>query len=206
MKIEFKELQKNDYKKAIRFAVKGMHFDWYLDNKILLNLYGRYFWYQELNRATQVIAAYVGERMVGVLLADMKGEEKKYRSFGRLLYVKIFEFLQNRFYKDGAGLYQETTKQMLKEYLKQNEPDGEIVFLATDPKAKMRGIGSMMLLELEKREPGKTVYLHTNDSCMYQFYEKRGFERVYETDIELDVKTKKVPLKCFVYSKKLWEG
>ena len=206
MRIDFKELQKNDYKKAIRFAVKGMHFDRYLDNKILLNLYGRYFWYQQLNRATQIIAAYVGERMVGVLLADMKGEEKTYRSFGRLLYVKFFEFLENRFHKDGATLYQETMKQMLKEYLKQNEPDGEIVFLATDPKAKMRGIGSMMLMELEKREPGKTVYLHTNDSCMYQFYEKRGFERVYETDIELNMKTKKLPLKCFVYSKKLFEG
>ena len=206
MKIEFRELQKKDYKKAIRFAVKGMHFDRYLDNPILLNLYGRYFWYHELNRATQVIAAYVGERMVGVLLADMNGEEKAYRSFGRFVYVQIFKFLQNRFHKEGASQYEETTKQMVKEYLKQNEPDGEIVFVATDPKAKMRGIGSMMLLELEKREPGKTVYLHTNDSCMYQFYEKRGFERVYETDIELDVKTKKVPLKCFVYSKKLFEG
>ena len=206
MKIEFKDIQKKDFKKAIRFAVKGMHFDRYVDNKILLNLYGRYFWYQELNRATQVIAAYVGERMVGVLLADMKGEEKKYRSFGQLLYVKLMGFVQKRFHEDDAMLYTETTKQMLKEYLKQNEPDGEIVFLATDPKAKMRGIGSMMLMELEKREPGKTVYLHTNDSCMYQFYEKRGFERVYETDIELNVKTKKIPMKCFVYSKKLFEG
>lgn len=206
LKIDFKEIQKKDYKKAIRFAVKGMHFDWYLDNKILLNLYGRYFWYLELNRATQVIAAYVGDRMVGILLADMKGEEKKYRSLGRFLYVKIFDFLQKKLYKDGAGLYEETTKQMLKEYLKQNKPDGEIIFLATDPKAKMRGIGSMMLLELEKREPGKTVYLYTDDACAYQFYEKRGFDRVCETEIELDMKTKKVPLKCFVYSKKLFEG
>ena len=206
LKIEFRELQKKDYKKAIRFAVRGMHFDWYLDNKILLNLYGRYFWYLELNRATQVIAAYVGDRLVGVLLADMKGEVKKYRSLGRFLYVKIFDIVQKKLYKNGAGLYEETTKQMLKEYLKHNVPDGEITFLATDPKAKMRGVGSMMLLELEKREPGKMVYLHTDDACVYQFYEKRGFERVCEMEIELDMKTKKVPLKCFVYSKKLFEG
>lgn len=206
MNIEFKEIQKKDYKKAIRFAVKGMHFDWYFDNKILLNLYGRYFWYKELNRATQAIGAYVGERLVGVLLAEMKGETKKYRSFGRFLYVKIFEIMQKKFYKGNAVLYKETSQQMLKEYLKQNKPDGEIIFLAADPKAKMRGVGSMMLLELEKREPGKTVYLHTDDACVYQFYEKRGFERVYETDIELDMKTKKVLLKCLIYSKKLWEG
>ncbi len=205
MKIEFRELQKKDYKNAIRFAVKGMHFEWYLDNKILMNLYGKYFWYLKLNHATQVIAAYSGERLAGVLLADMKGEEKEYRSVGKFIYVKLFDLLQ-KFRKDESGLYKDTKKQMLKEYLKQNDPDGEIIFLATDPKAAMRGIGSMMLLELEKREPGKTMYVHTDETRAYQFYEKRGFERVCETDIELDVKEKKMPLKCFIYSKKLWEG
>lgn len=32
MNIEIKSLRKKDYKKAIQFAVKGMHFDWYLDS------------------------------------------------------------------------------------------------------------------------------------------------------------------------------
>ncbi len=205
MRIEFREIQERDYKNAIRFAVKGMNFDRYLESKILMNLYGRYFWYLKLNRATQVIAAYAGERLVGILLADMKGEEKKNRSVGRFVYVKLFDIL-HMFRKDYSSLYKETIKQMEKEYLKQNNPEGEIIFLVTDPKATMRGVGSMMLLELEKREPGKTVYVHTDETRAYQFYEKRGFERVFETDIELEMKTKKMPLKCFIYSKKLWEG
>lgn len=58
MQLELRELRKQDYKKAIRFAITGMHFDWYMDSRVLLNLYGRYFWYLELTRATQVIAAY----------------------------------------------------------------------------------------------------------------------------------------------------
>ena len=57
-----------------------MHFEWYLDNPFLLQLYGRYFWYLELSRATQVIAAYAGEELAGVLLAELEGEPKKYRS------------------------------------------------------------------------------------------------------------------------------
>ena len=28
--LEIKELRKQDYKKAIAFAIKGMHFDWYI--------------------------------------------------------------------------------------------------------------------------------------------------------------------------------
>ena len=77
MNIEIKDIRKKDYEKAIQFAIKGMHFDWYLNNKFLLNAYGRYFWYLEVNRATQILAAYVGDKFVGVLLAEIKGEEKK---------------------------------------------------------------------------------------------------------------------------------
>ena len=77
MKIEIKNIRKQDYKKAIQFAVKGMHFDWYLDSKFLLNAYGRYFWYLEINRATQIFAAYTAGEFAGVLLAEMYEEEKK---------------------------------------------------------------------------------------------------------------------------------
>ena len=97
MEVELRELKRTDYAKAIQYAITGMHFHWYLDSRFLLNLYGRYFWYLELGRATQVIAAYVGDRLAGVLLAEMKGEPKQTRSFWRRLYVRGFEFLQNAF-------------------------------------------------------------------------------------------------------------
>ena len=81
MSIEIKDIRKKDYKKAIQFAIKGMHFDWYLDSKFLLNAYGRYFWYLEINRATQILAAYVDNEFVGVLLAEMYAEEKSKITF-----------------------------------------------------------------------------------------------------------------------------
>ena len=85
MELAFKQLEKKDYKKAIQFAIKGMHFDWYTKNKLLLNLYGRYFWYLELNRATQIIALYADDELAGVLLADIKGKSKKHHSFSQKL-------------------------------------------------------------------------------------------------------------------------
>ena len=75
-KLEIRKLVKKDHKRAIQFAIEGMHFDWYVENKFLLNLYGRYFWYTELNNATQIIAAYNDNRLAGVLLCEMKGEPK----------------------------------------------------------------------------------------------------------------------------------
>lgn len=201
MKIEIKDIRKIDYKKAIQFAIKGMHFDWYLDNKFLLNAYGRYFWYLEINRATQILAAYAEGKFVGVLLAEIKGEKRKHQNFWQKIYVKIVDAIQKTLFKDGAGLYENTTKEQLAHYLKTNTPDGEIIFLAADPDCKIKGIGTALLNALEEKERGKTLYLYTDDACTYQFYEHRGFKRVEEKEVILEMPKGKVPLKCFIYSK-----
>ena len=91
---------------------------------------------------------------------------------------------------------------MLEEYKKNNNPDGEIIFLVADPDAKIKGIGTKLLEEYEKREKGKLIYLYTDNMCTYQFYEHRGFERVQEKDIVLKLKND-VNLKCMLYSKQI---
>ena len=201
MEVEIRELRKRDYGKAIQFAITGMHFNLYLDHKFLLHLYGRYFWYSELQCATQVIAAYLGDELAGVLLADMRGEKKRHRTIGQTIYVKIFAFLQNTFYKGGTSIYDAANREMLGEYLEKNQPDGQVVFLAADPDSKEKGIGTKLLEELERRERGKDIYLYTDDACTYEFYEHRGFVRSSEREVVLDFGNKKVPLKCFLYSK-----
>lgn len=203
MEIEVKDIRKADYKKAIQFAVTGMHFDWYLNNQFLLNAYGRYFWYLTINRATQIFAAYVDGRFAGVILAEIKDEEKKQESFYQKIYVKFVDVIQRIFFRGGAGLYEDTTKEQLAHYLKSNTPDGEIIFLAADPDCKVKGIGTALLNALEQKEKGKLLYLYTDDGCTYQFYEHRGFERVEEKEIVLEMPKGKVPLKCFVYSKRI---
>lgn len=203
MNIEIRNIGKKDYKKAIQYAIKGMNFNRYLDSTFLLNLYGRYFWYLELCNATQIISAYLDGELVGVLLAEIKGEEKRYQSFWKELYVRVFDFLQHLFYKDGVNAYDEANKQMLKRYKREYNPDGEIRFLAVNPNIKGKGIGTVLLRELEKREQGKVIYLFTDTGCNYQFYEHRGFEKVGEKEILLNFKTNQVELKCLLYSKKL---
>ncbi len=111
MEIQITNIKKKDYKKAIQFAKTGMHFDLYLDNKFLLYLYGNDFWYDELNRATQVIAAYVGEKLAGVLLADIKEKRNHTGRLEKQCISNIFNLLQTLFYKGGAGVY-DTTNQV----------------------------------------------------------------------------------------------
>lgn len=156
-----------------------------------------------MTRATQVIAAYYGNEFAGALLCEIKGEKKKYRSFWKTVYVKIFDFLQNAFVKGGVGVYDEANREMFRDYCSKNAPDGEIIFLAANPDIEVRGIGSFLLQELERREKGKKVYLYTDDACTYQFYEHRGFERAKQKNVDLVIGSKKVNLWCFLYSKLL---
>lgn len=201
--LQITELRKKDIRKAIQFAIKGMHFDWYMDSKLELNLYGRYFWYLESNKATQMIALYDEDRLAGVLLARIKGEKLTYKSFGKYIYVKVFDFLQRKIYPFGAGTYEDTNKKMLHEYKKKHNPDGEILFLAADPDVKIKGVGTQLLDELARREAGKEIYLFTDSACTYQFYEHRGFTRACEENLILDFDGKKVTLDSYLYSKKM---
>jgi GNAT superfamily N-acetyltransferase len=201
MEVKIKQLQKKDFTKIIDFAIEGMHFNRYVDNKLALRLYGRYFLYLELERATQVLAAYMGDKLVGILMADLKNEPKQYSSFWRKLYVKIFKAIMAIVVKDGPNIYDEANKAMLNDYLKNANPDGEICFLAADPTIQGKGIGTLLLEELGRLEKGKLIYLYTDDNCTYQFYEHKGFERSEEKEIKMELGGKTVPLTCLLYSK-----
>ncbi|WP_376785699.1 GNAT family N-acetyltransferase [Ruminiclostridium cellobioparum] len=201
MKIEIKELACKDYNKAIDFAIKGMHFNRYVDNKLTLRLYGRYFLYLELERASQALAAYMGDRLVGILMADIKNEPKMHASFWRKFYVKMFKFIMSVVVKGGPDIYDEANKEMFNEYSKKAKPDGEICFLAADPTIQGKGIGTLLLGELGRREKGKLIYLYTDDNCTYQFYEHKGFERLEEKEIKMELGEKTLPLTCLLYSK-----
>ena len=201
--IKIQELRKQDYKKARQFAIQGMHLYWYVSDKIILNLYARYFLDMELRRATRAYGAYENGRFIGILLADMKNEPKKYRSIWRTAYIRFFDWLQHLVAGDGVEAYNKANQEILRGFCEKNTPDGEIVFLAADPDSKVRGIGTALLAALEKDERGKLVYLYTDSACTYQFYEHRGFIREGERQVELNLEKKTVPLTCFIYAKKL---
>ena len=78
--------------------------------------------------------------------------------------------------KDSKGGYDDTNEELLSDYLK-TFPRWRNCLLAANPDLKIKGIGSKLLKEFERREQGKEVFLFTDSGCTYQFYERRGFER-----------------------------
>lgn len=203
--IEIKHIRKRDYKRAQQFAIQGMHLNWYMDSGLILNLYSKYFWHMELNRATKVYGAYVEDAFVGVLLADMRNEPKRYHRWWRTAFVGIFNILQHIFAGQGIDTYDMANQDMLSSFCKRNTSDGEIVFLAADPNSPIKGVGTALLAAFEADEKGKQIYLYTDDACTYQFYEHRGFKREEERDTVIAVGGRQVPLKCLLYAKRIPE-
>ncbi len=202
MSFQIRPLRKKDYWSAIRASISGMHFDWYMNRPLQL-LYGYYFWAMELNRATQILVAEENGTFAGVLLARFDGEPPAHRSRGEQAYVRFAQWIQKIFTEDSSGYYYETVDALTKEYLGRANPDGEILFLAADPKRKGSGVGTRLLQALAEREPDKTVFLNTDSACTYQFYDRRGFRKEEEKEIILKLPKRNLPITIMVYSQKL---
>lgn len=203
MDIVIKNMRKKDFGKIQKFASQGMQFNMYTENKLELYFYTKYFWYLELNRASQILAAYMDDYLVGVLLADMKDEPKVMVSFWRRFYVGLVEWVMKIGYNGVSDSYDEVNKEMLAQFRNKYCPDGELNFLAVDPSINGKGIGSKLMDELEHREKGKLIYLFTDTGCTYQFYDCRGFEQSEIRKIDIEVRGKKISQDCFLYSKRL---
>jgi len=203
MAIQIRELDSKDYDTARQFAIDGMDIRRYSDIPYEIYLYSKFFFYMELIKSTQILAAYEDDKLIGVLMVEMKGEPVKVNSLWYSTIVKSLGFMMKFMFNGQSNLYNETNEIMYNEYRKTNEPDGELSFFAVDPKLQGKGIGTKMLKELEKIEKGKKIYLFTDSGCNYQFYDHKNFKKEQVKDIEMIIRNKVIPLTCYLYSKVL---
>lgn len=203
MNIEIKQLNKRDFNTARKFAIEGMHLNWYTNNNFELYIYSKYFWYLEVSRATRALGAYMGDKLVGVLLVDIDNQPKVFNSIGYRLFIKFSSFIINLLYKNASNTYDNANKEILEKFKKNNETDGELNFFAVDPTIKGKGIGTLLLKELEKKEKGKQIYLYTDTGSTYQFYLHRGFIESGRKDVQIKIGNREVPLTCYLFSKTL---
>ena len=107
----------------------------------------------------------------------------------------------------GIGKFFSTFDQTDEELLKNagNAFDAEICFFAVDESTRGTGIGKMLFakaLDYLEQEGTKTLYLFTDSSCTYQFYEKRGMQRLGEKTVEFSPHTD-YRLNMFIYGLEL---
>ncbi len=190
--ISIRHLNRADHRRAVDFAIEGMHLGWYVNNPWLLRLYGRYFWNLELAAATEIYAAYADGRFIGVLLARMEGQRRAYRSWAWDAILGIAKLVRK------PDAYDRANAEMLRDY--PHPVDGEICFLAADPHSGVKGVGTRLLEAFAQGKEGKRVFLYTDSGCTWQFYEARGFTRAGKRTIPI---SRGGTLDCFLYTRQL---
>ncbi len=196
-------LRRADYWKALEFTIEGMQVNKYSDSKLFQWIYGTYFLYMEMDHATQMYSLYEKDELIGLLMVDMKGEKKRYRTLKGRFILWAAELAMSLAVGSGANVYGEANQEMLRSYSKRTTPDGEINFLAVDRLRRGQGLGGAMIKALKNRNAGRVVFLYTDSNCIYQFYDRRGFTREETREIRMELQGKKIPLTCMLYSMRL---
>lgn len=68
------------------------------------------------------------------------------------------------------------------------EFDGVLTLFAVDEELRGLGVGKSLLkglLDYLRKHNTKCIYLYTDSTCNYGFYEQNGFERIEQQNIEM---------------------
>lgn len=116
----------------------------------------------------------------------------KWSSKKHILKKNFYSFIKKQLYKskDIKDLNALKEYEINYNYVPQdmrNYFDGELSMLILDKSYRKKGIGRKLLLkvfDLAKNDKMKNLQILTDESCSWQFYEKLGCKRVYETIVK----------------------
>lgn len=116
----------------------------------------------------------------------------KSNSKRHILKKKLYSFIKRQLYKSKKIKDLNALKNYEHNYNylpgdMKNYFDGEVSILILDKTYRGKGIGKKLLLQvfdLAKKDGMKNLQILTDESCNWQFYEKLGCKKVYETIVE----------------------
>lgn len=197
--------------KEMKQAVSMLHKEWNLGNvesKAEGDICAWIYLLNILKRSERVLTCKEGGRLLG--FAAYSNEKNGKNTFRK----KLCELAVRRLYKspkikDLAALktYEENYDYM-PDYLK-GSFGGEVTILMVDEACRGKKIGKKLMLEIFEAARGegiKSLYLLTDESCGYEFYDSLGFKCVYETTADsADPANPEVIIteKAFIYEKEL---
>ncbi len=175
--------------KDMKYAVKLLGSEWNLGKKesgASGNICAWIYLMQILEETEQLVYYRQNGKLIG-FAGYSKANSKKH-----ILKKKLYGFIKKRLYKskkikDLAALKNyENNYDYLPSDMK-NHFDGEVSILILDKSYRGKDIGKKLLLQvfdLAKKDGMKNLQILTDESCSWQFYEKLGCRRVYETIVE----------------------
>jgi len=166
--------------------------------------------YASLIGANYAEIAYEGDQVGGVLIGASKGLFSSFRKLNYTIKTYLILFRLIFFRKDSKralknfrkidkiykGLYKKTNKKY----------DAEVILFAVHASMRGKGVGKKLMnnyLEHLRHKGYQNVYLFTDTSCTYGFYDHMNFTREDEATTTLELLNEQGDLTAFIYSKNL---
>ncbi|WP_052447312.1 GNAT family N-acetyltransferase [Clostridium polynesiense] len=148
-------------------------------------LMGKIYLYSCLCSQNYNLVAEEKGKPVGIIMGNSHKKPEKLNLIYRL--KQLYYYTKMKRYKEGEFIlnlfkgFERLDNEMLKEIGKSY--DGELVFFVTDEAIRGQHVGTGLyrsLVEEFKANSSKLIYVYTDDSCNYGFYEHQGFKRINE--------------------------
>ncbi|MGI5895354.1 MAG: GNAT family N-acetyltransferase [Oscillospiraceae bacterium] len=204
--VKYRPIQKKDYVAVSKILSKAFGLHGYVSDHKLLECFEMQYVYSCLSEATYTCIAELDDEIIGVIMGNSKTD---YNILSHLPYIlKTFYYnrkMQHFKKNDAKGIedYHKVHK-MYHMFSKKhkNEFDGVLTLFAVSENCRGLGVGKRLLQELcnyLKEQHTRRIYLYTDDTCNYSFYEHQGFERLEEGNLTLSKYGKSFLMKVFLY-------
>ncbi|MBN2651567.1 MAG: GNAT family N-acetyltransferase [Spirochaetales bacterium] len=203
----FREIKKSDYPRIKELINEGFSIDKYISNTKVrqrcLNIYMQ----NCLIESSYSCVAEKDNKVIGIILGSAKGKVK-YFSKIKLIFSALTNLLV-------LLLTPKVYKNILREFLKvlksynklihgsESQFQGSIDLFIVSKEARGLGIGKKLKENLEKymtSENAKKIYLYTDNTCNYGFYDSQGFKRIGTNKIAMAINKEQLDIDVFLYS------
>lgn len=202
--IHYRKMQKQDYEVVCDLINQSFGLYRYVNHPNLLKKVLKAYLHSCLAEKTFSCVAEKDGQVIGVILGQAK---KKYNMISHMPHILLMAYyglsmsLQAKWYhlslKDYKNLHH-----IYAEFLKnrKQEFDGVLTLFAVSKECRGLGVGKTLLQNLHSylKENGvERIYLYTDSTCNYGFYDSQGFERLEEK--ALSVTSEGQPMNMDVY-------
>lgn len=200
--IFFREFKKEDSKAIEEIIIEAWNYNDLCSNKTAHKL-AKVFLSSCLTNQTYTKVALLNNQPIGVIMARDNKTHKcpmKYRIKQILDIISLYLCKEGRNTSKIFSSVSEIDKNLLNECKKEYE--GEVSFFAISSKARGKGIGKKMflnMLEYMKSQSVNNFYLFTDTTCNYGFYEHQGMMRRNEKSQTFLIQGKEAKMTFFIY-------
>lgn len=204
--IQYRPIEKKDYPMVGEILNQAFGLYRYVPDQQTLDCFKSQYVYGCLSEATYACVAEKDGEVVGVIMGQAKTE---YRIGQHLRYVANtlkYSLKMVRFgkkckagiedYKNLHRIYHTFSKRHKGEF------DGTLTLFAVNEKCRGLGVGKTLLtglLDYLQKNKVQHIYLYTDTTCNYGFYEHQGVERLEQQPMTLTKDGKTFQMDVFLY-------